>query len=93
MDRHADLRRGVAIAAQRHHALDEIDRLLRNGERTPAQLRRRGVDIVERRAADEPVVNARVGLMHDRWAGSGRSRCAGSRHARWVNEVPEINSA
>ena len=40
--------------------------LLRNRQRTPAQLRRRGVDIVERCAANEPVVDARIGPVHDR---------------------------
>ena len=66
MDRHADLRRHVAVAAERHDALDEVGRLFRNRNRAPAQLRRRGVDVVERRAANQAVVDARIRPMHDR---------------------------
>ena len=66
VDRHADLRRHVAVAADRHDAFDEIGRLFRNRDRAPAQLRRRGVDVVERCAADQPVVDARIGPVHDR---------------------------
>ena len=66
MNCHADLRGRVAVAAERHHALNEIGVLLRNRQRTPAQLRRRGVDIVERCAANEPIVDARIGPVYDR---------------------------
>ena len=63
---HADLRGDVAVAAHGHHALDKVGGLLRNRDRAPAQLRRRRVDVVERRAANEAVVDARIGPVHDR---------------------------
>ncbi len=63
---HAELRRDIAVAAERDHALDEVGGPLRDRHRAPAQLRRRRVDIVERRAADETVVHARIGAMHHR---------------------------
>ena len=66
MDRHADLRRHVAIAAEGHQTFNEIGGLLRNRQRAPAQLRRRRVDFLERRAADHAVVGARIGPMHHR---------------------------
>ena len=64
--RHADLRRDVAIAAERDDAFDEVGRLLRDRERAPAQLRRRRFDLVERRASNEPVVDARIRPVHGR---------------------------
>ena len=63
---HADLGGDVAVAAHGHHALDEVGRLFRNRDRAPAQLRRRRIDVVERRAANEAIVDARVGPVHDR---------------------------
>ncbi len=64
--RHADLGRYIAVAAERHDALDEIGRLARNRKRRPAQLRRRRFGLVERRAADQTVVDARIRPMHHR---------------------------
>ena len=66
MHRHADLRRHVAVAAERHDAFDKIGRLARNGKRRPAQLRRRRLGFVEGRAADQPVLDARIRPMHHR---------------------------
>ena len=66
MDRHADLRGDVAVAAKGDDAFDEIGRLPRDRKRRPAQLRRRRVGLVERRAADQAIVDARVGPMHHR---------------------------
>ena len=63
---HADLGRDIAVAAERYNAFDEVGRLSRDGERRPAQLRRRRLGFVERRAADQTVINAAVGTMHDR---------------------------
>src|SRR5262249_4017428 len=40
--------------------------LVRNRQRTPAQLSRSGVGVVERRAANPAVVGADIGTMHDR---------------------------
>jgi hypothetical protein len=65
VDCHADLGRHVAVAAERDDAGDEVGGLFRNRYRAPTQLRRRGVDIVKRRAADHAVVDARIGPMHD----------------------------
>ena len=66
VDRHAGLRRHVAIAAERHDAFDKVGGLVRNRKRAPAQLRRRSVGVVERRAANQSVVDTRIGPMHDR---------------------------
>jgi hypothetical protein len=66
MNAEADLSCDVAIAAERHDAFDEISRLVRNRNGTPAQLGRCGVGVVERRAADHAIVDARIGTMHDR---------------------------
>ena len=66
MHRHADLRRHITVAAERHDAFDKIGRLARNGKRRPAQLRRRRLGFVERRAADQPVLDARIRPVHHR---------------------------
>ena len=65
MHAHADLGGDVAVAAYRHHAFDEVGGFFRNRNRAPAQLRRRRIDVVERRAADQAVVDARIGAVHD----------------------------
>ena len=54
------------LPPMRHDALDEVGRLFRDRKRAPAQLRRRRIDVVERRAADQAVVDARIGPVHDR---------------------------
>ena len=66
MHAHADLGGNVAVAAHGHHALDEIGGLFRNRDRAPAQLGRCRIDVVERRGADQAVVDARIGPVHHR---------------------------
>src|SRR5579859_3639312 len=66
MNRDADLGRDLTVAAERHNAFDEISRLVWNRNGTPAQLRRCGLGVDERGAADQAIVDARIGAMHDR---------------------------
>ena len=53
MNRQPDLHRRIAIAAERHDAVDEVSLLVGNRQRIPAQLVGRGGHLDKRAAADQ----------------------------------------
>src|SRR5260370_25549902 len=64
MNRHAGLVGGAAAAPDGDDAVNKIDRVLRDREWAPSQLRRRRLGLVERAGAQLAVVDAAVGLVH-----------------------------
>ena len=61
------LRGRVAIAAKGDDPVDEVGRLGRNRQRSPAQLIRGRWDFVERAAPDQPASDRSEWLMYGRW--------------------------
>src|SRR5215831_784716 len=66
MNRHPGLVGGAATAADSDDAINKIDRILRDRERAPPQLRGRRLGLVERAGAQLAIVDAPIGPVDHR---------------------------
>jgi hypothetical protein len=91
----AGLRRGIAVAADRHQPVHEVGRLGRNRHRAPPKLIGRRRNLVERTTADEPRVASLEWLVHRRRPdaiGPGRLAHAARRGERGAVQFLDVEA-